>query len=230
VLTNLSRETLAEQIAQRLVQFIESQELQPGELLPSESKLSEDFGVSRPVVREALKALAAQDVIQIVGGKGAIVRPIDDKLLRLFFTRAIQFDRATLMQLMEVRASIEVQSAMLAAQRRTTEELARILDTVQAMRSCLDDQEVYANLDVEFHLLIAAATHNPVLYHLISSIRDSLKHAIREGLRRRDTKEQLERVQVLHEMIATAIERGQNQEAGQAMTQHVGEAVQWIGV
>ncbi len=229
MLTNLSRETLAEQIAQRLVQFIESQDLQPGELLPSETKLSEDFGVSRPVVREALKALAAQGVIEIVSGKGAIVRPVDDKLLRLFFRRAIQFDHATLIQLMEVRASIEVQSAMLAAQRRTPEELGRILDTVKAMRKHLDNLDAYADLDVEFHLLIASATHNPVLYHLISSIRDSLKDAIMAGLRRRDTKEQLERVQVLHEMIATAIERGDKHEAGQAMTQHVGEAVQWIG-
>ena len=230
MLTNLSRETLAEQIAHRLVQFIESQDLQPGDMLPSETKLSEDFGVSRPVVREALQALSAQGVIEIVSGKGAIVRPIDDKLLRLFFKRAIQFDHATLLQLMEVRASIEVQSAMLAAQRRTSNDLARILDTVNAMRNQLDDLEAYTDLDVEFHLLIASATHNPVLYHLISSIRESLKDAIREGLRRRDTKEQLERVQVLHEMIATAIERGDNQEAGRAMTQHVGEAVQWIGL
>jgi GntR family transcriptional regulator, transcriptional repressor for pyruvate dehydrogenase complex len=213
-----------------LVQFIESQDLQPGDLLPSEVKMSEDFGVSRPVVREALQALSAQGVIEIASGKGAIVRPIDDKLLRLFFKRAIQFDHATLLQLMEVRASIEVQSAMLAAQRRTSNDLARILDTVNAMRNQLDDLGAYADLDVEFHLLIASATHNPVLYHLISSIRESLKDAIREGLRRRDTKEQLERVQVLHEMIATAIERGDHQEAGRAMTQHVGEAVQWIGV
>jgi GntR family transcriptional repressor for pyruvate dehydrogenase complex len=225
LLTKLSRETLAQQIAQRLTAFIQSQNLRPGESLPSETKLAEDFGVSRSVVREALKSLAAQGVIEVINGKGAIVRPIDDKLLRLYFERAIQYDHAKLIELMEVRSSIEVQSAMLAARRRTDEELARILSTITAMRTHLDDLEAYADLDVELHLMIAAATHNDVLYHLIGSIRESLKSAIREGLRRRDTHEQLERVQALHEAIGRAIERRDENEAGRAMTSHFSDAV-----
>ncbi len=225
MLTNLYRETLPQQIAQRLMEFIKSQNLEPGELLPSELKLAEDFGVSRPVVREALKFLAAQGFIDVVSGKGAVVRPVDDKLLRLFFQRAIQFASATFIELMEVRKPVEVQSAMLAAQRRTPEELARISETVVIMRKRLDDLEAYTDLDVEFHLLVAAATHNTTMYHLINSIRDALKDVIREGLRRRDTREQLERVQHLHEIILAAIECGDANKAGQAMTQHFDEAV-----
>jgi len=225
MLTDLSRETLAQQIAQRLEKFIQAQDLRPGDLLPSEARLSEDFGVSRSVVREALKSLAAQGMIEVVSGKGAIVQPLDDRLLRLFFQRVIQFESATLIDLMEVRKPLEVQSAMLAAQRRTLEELARIAETVVAMRAHLDDLEPYTDLDVEFHLLIAAATHNTIMLHLINSIRDPLKEVIREGLRRRDTKEQLERVQSLHEAIFAAIERGSDVEAGRAMMQHFDEAV-----
>ncbi len=225
MLTNLSRETLPEQIAQSLIEFIRTQDLRPGDLLPSEAKLAGDFRVSRSVVREALKSLAAQGVVEVVSGKGAIVRPVDDKLLRLFFQRVIQFERATLIDLMDVRKPIEVQSASMAAQRRTAEELAYIAETVVSMREHLNDLETYIDLDVEFHLLIASATHNTIMYHLINSIRDPLKDVIREGLRRRDTTEQLERVQRLHEAILAAIEHGDASEAGQAMAQHFDEAV-----
>lgn len=225
MLTSLSRETLPDQIARNLVEFIKTQNLKVGESLPSEAKLAEDFGVSRPVIREALKSLAAQGVIDILTGKGAIVRPIDDRLLRLFFERAIQFERATLIDLMEVRKPIEVQSAILASQRRTSEELDGIAEITATMQEHLDDLEAYTDLDVEFHLLIASATHNALMYHLINSIRDALKDVIREGLRRRNTKEQLERVQIIHDTILVAIQQSDPDQAGRAMTQHFDEAV-----
>lgn len=225
MLTKLSRETLAQQVAQRLVDYIRYENLSPGDSLPSEARLGEEFGVSRPVVREALKALAAQGVIEVVSGKGALIRPIDDKLLRLFFQRIIQFEHATLIHLMDVRKPIEVQCAMLAARDRTPDELNQIAETVTAMRDHLDDLEAYTDLDVNFHLRVAAATHNPIMYHLIHSIRDALKDVIREGLRRRNTHDELERVQILHEAVLKAIEQGSPEQAAAAMTQHFDEAV-----
>ena len=83
MLTNLSRQTLPEQVAENLIDFIASEGLKPGELLPSTAKLSESFGVSRPVVREGLRSLASLGIIEIVNGKGAIVKPIDGSLLQL---------------------------------------------------------------------------------------------------------------------------------------------------
>lgn len=202
-----------------------AQSFRPGDILPSEATLARRFGVSRPVIREALRTLAGQGVVEIVSGKGAIVQPVDGTLLNLFFSRAIEIESGAPMELMEVRKPLEVQSAALAARRRTPEELAAMKATVQAMRRQLDDLEAYADLDLQLHLLLAAATRNRMMEHLIRSIRESLRDTIVEGLRRRNTREELERVQVLHQAVLQAIERGDDEEAARAMAQHFDEAV-----
>ncbi|MGH8924083.1 MAG: FadR/GntR family transcriptional regulator [Acidimicrobiia bacterium] len=222
--TTLTRETLSDQIAQHLADFI-LEELTPGSGLPSEANLAERFGVSRPVVREALRSLAAQGVVEIVGGRGTVVRPVDDRLLRLFFQRTLQVGTDTSIELMEVRKPLEVQSATLAAERRSDEELAAIGSKVAAMRTKINHLEAYAQLDVEFHLLVALATHNTTMCHLIGSIRDSLREAIEAGLRRRNTREQLERVQLLHEEIYAALVAADPGAAASAMARHFDEAV-----
>src|SRR5918992_1507838 len=99
--TQLRRETLPEQVADQLIALIERDNLVPGTILPSEGKLAQEFGVSRPVVREALRTLAAKDVIVVANGKGAIVRPITSQPLRDFFQRALRNRHATAIELLE---------------------------------------------------------------------------------------------------------------------------------
>ena len=124
MLPKITRGTLADQVTDRLLEYIEAQHLQPGDLLPSETSLVTSFGVSRPVIREALKSLEGKGIIEIVNGKGALIRPIDSDPLRLFFRRAMQMEYGTMLELMEVRKGLEVQSAVLAAQRRDEKDLA----------------------------------------------------------------------------------------------------------
>ena len=225
----LSRETLPEQIAKQLLQYIVTENLQPGDLLPSEIRLAEDFGVSRSVVREAMRAMAAQGAIEVVNGKGAMVRPVDDSVLRLFFQRAIDIGHGSYVELMEIRKALEVQSAGLAAQRRTPRQAESLQRTVAAMQGELANLTAYAELDVEFHLLAAEAAHNHLLYHLISSIRKLLKDVVLAGLSRRDKPEQLERIQAVHAAIAAAIVEGDAAAARQGMTTHFDEAIVFLG-
>src|SRR5215217_3787634 len=171
VRTQLRRETLAEQVADELIALIERDELAPGTLLPSENKLAQEFGVSRPMVREALKVLAAKDVIAIANGKGAIVRPMTSEPLRDFFERALRNRHATAIELLEVRRGIEVQSATLAAQRRTAAELSTLKSILPALGEAVHDPAAFTSVDTQFHLLVAAASHNKMLHHLIESIR-----------------------------------------------------------
>src|ERR1700693_7018 len=103
MLGKLHRETLAEQAAAGLMQFILEKDLKPGEMLPSEIMLTTEFGVSRQVIREALKSLQGQGVIESINGKGAIIRPIDSDTLLTFFSRAVQINRHTMIELIEVR-------------------------------------------------------------------------------------------------------------------------------
>jgi DNA-binding FadR family transcriptional regulator len=229
MLTKLSRETLAEQAARNLMAFIEAQDLKPGKLLPPETKLAADLGVSRPIIREALKSLEGKGVIEVVSGKGAVVKALDSQSLQLFFERAMQIESEAIIDLMELRRGIEVQSAMLAAQRRTPDEVAQLAEIVTGMRRNLRDPDAYVKLDVAFHRLIASMTRNAMIHRLVGAIREAINDTIHESMLRPQTDEQLERVQTGHEAILASLEQGDPEEAGRAMATHFAEAVMsWV--
>jgi GntR family transcriptional regulator, transcriptional repressor for pyruvate dehydrogenase complex len=228
MLPKLSRGTLAEQVTENLLAFIDSQNLKPGDLLPSETSLSTSFGVSRPVIREALKNLEGKGIIEIINGKGALVKPIDSDPLRLFFQRAMQLERSTILELMEVRKGLEVQAVMLAAKRRQENDLVNIRRLVCAMRNEIHHPLNYAALDTEYHLAIASATHNTILFYLVESIRESLLHTISTGLKVRHRDDQFERIQELHEKILQLITEGDVVGAAESMALHFDEAIEAI--
>lgn len=223
--TELTRQTFPDQIAESLTEHIILEQLKPGDLLPSTAKLAQDFGVSVPVVREALKSLAGQGVIEIINGKGAVVKPLDSGSLQSFFQRAIQFELDAIIEIMEIRQPLEVQSAFLAAQRRTDKDIKALKKTIRAMRKEIHNIAAFAELDVQLHKQIAAASQNKMMVHLISSIRDSLRDAIIEGLRRRNVKKELARVQEIHERIIDEISQGDAEGAAKAMADHFNDAV-----
>lgn len=225
MLPKLIRGTLAEQVTDQLLEYIETQHLRPGDLLPSESSLAKSFGVSRPVVREALKSLEGKGVIEIVNGKGALVRPIDSDPLRLFFQRAMQMEYSTIVELMEIRRGLETQAAALAARRRETQDLDAIRKIVEKMRGSMQDLDAYTRLDVEFHLAVAAASHNAMLVYLIQSIRDVLRSTIMAGLQSRGSELHVESIQQTHEMLYQMVAKGSVDESVQAMAQHFDEAI-----
>jgi DNA-binding FadR family transcriptional regulator len=225
MLNNLTRQTLPEQVAENLIDFIASEGLRPGELLPSTANLSESFGVSRPVVREGLRSLASLGIIEIINGKGAIVKPIDGRLLHLFFQRAVQFQHKSIIELMEIRKLLEIQSTVLATEHHTPDDLIKIEQTVIAMAQTRQNLETYANLDVEFHLLIAAAAHNTMMSYLIGSICGALEDAILQGLRNRHSRAELERVQQTHELVFEGIRAKDSDRAAEMMAIHFDEAI-----
>ncbi len=221
----ITRGTLADQVAERLLEYIEDQHLHPGDLLPSETSLVSSFGVSRPVIREALKNLEGKGIIEIVNGKGALIRPVDSDPLRLFFKRAMQMESGAMLELMEVRKGLEVQSAVLAAQRRNEKDLAAIQRVLCAMRENMNDLDAYTRLDVEFHLCIAAASHNTMMVSLVETIRDALRNTIIAGLKSRGPALHLESIQQTHELLFQTLVDGNIQAANDAMLRHFDEAI-----
>jgi GntR family transcriptional repressor for pyruvate dehydrogenase complex len=226
----LRRETLAEQVAEGLITLIEESVLAPGTLLPSEASLAQEFGVSRPVIREALKALAAKDIVAIANGKGAIVRPMSSDLLQDYFQRALRVRHATAVELLEVRRGIEVQSAMLAAQRRTDDDVAALDRLLQALRNALPDRNTFRQIDTEFHLQVASSSHNTVLYYLVEAMRGAMQNTMRAVSRRRVTAEQNAFAITAHERIVDAIARAAPDEAAQAMARHFDVAIGLVQV
>lgn len=225
MLPKIIRGTLAEQVTERLTEFIAAQHLKAGDLLPSETSLGQSFGVSRPVIREALKNLEGKGIIEIVNGKGALIRPIDSDPLRLFFTRAMQMERGSILELMEVRRGLEVQAAQLAAQRRTPQDLDKIRRISRAMRENITHLNNYTRLDVDFHIQIASASHNAMLVYLIESIRDALRNSVSAGLQSRGDSLSIEAIQRTHESLLKTLEEGNPEAAMQAMRLHFDEAI-----
>lgn len=228
MLTKLARGTLSERAASQLVEFIQA-EMTPGDVLPAEARLAERLGVSRPIVREALKSLQGQGIVEVMNGKGAVVRSLSNGILTSYFSRAIQINQASILELMDVRRGLEFESARLAAQHRSEEQLEQMQSIVRQMQSALDDPQTYSELDVQLHILIAQASQNKVLVHLVESLREALREASLSGLQHRRTRGELVRVQELHEMLVRHIGKKDIKQAARTMALHMDEAIAALG-
>lgn len=225
-LGKLDRQPAAERIADQLMAVIIERKMDAGALLPSEQHLSEMFGVSRPVIREALRHLAALRIVDLAPGRRPRVRPLTDDLLRTFFNWALSLNEAWLTELHELRRGVEGESAVLAAQRRTQADLDRLGALLKEMRASLDDHDRYTGFDVRFHLAIAVATRNQLLVHLTASIRDPMERVIRRGLMLASgDRDEVRTLQRDHEQILDAIAGQDPVRARAAMDQHFDRAV-----
>ncbi len=221
--SKINRETLTEQVARGLVDYIKGNGLSPGDALPAEATLAKEFGVSRPVVREALRILGARGVIGTAAGRPATVKPFSAEVLEDYFQRALDSGVHDLLELMELRAGLEVQSAMLAAERRTDAELTELLAHVARMRERLTDLEDYAASDLRLHLMIAQASHNKMIFHVLDSLRSAVLDSIKQGLGRRRNAAELEAVQRSHEAIVEALRARDASAARDAMTRSLAQ-------
>ncbi|MCS7088886.1 MAG: FadR family transcriptional regulator [Thermoflexales bacterium] len=215
---------VAAQIVERLVQT----KARPGDMLPAEAKLASQFNVSRTVVREALSFLAGRGLIAVINGRGAMVQSLSEAPLSAYFTQAVAIERLSLREIMEARKPLEVQCARLAAQRRTLDQLDAMQTLVQHMRRSVSNADRYVELDRELHRLIAEASGNLLLAHLVSALRDAINAQTHEMLYRRRNRQQLERVHALHEAIVAEIGYRNPDAAARAMDVHFSEALVFL--
>jgi GntR family transcriptional regulator, transcriptional repressor for pyruvate dehydrogenase complex len=161
---------LSDKVADMMLETIVSRRLRVGDRLPSERELGEQFGVSRTVVREAVRALVAKGLIEVRSGSGLRVAAVDaatvSESMGLYLLGG-EFDFA---QVHEVRRLLEVHIAGVAAERATDEDIGALADACDRMAAVLDDIEQAALLDVEFHRLVAHATQNDLHLVLLDSI------------------------------------------------------------
>ncbi|MBK3553460.1 FadR/GntR family transcriptional regulator [Streptomyces sp. MBT61] len=163
------RGLLTERIARELEHDIRSGEIAVGTKLPSERELAAQFGASRNVVREVLRRLEAQHLIEVAPGRGSFVREQSSGQAR-GYDALYRAGRPTVRQLIEARIPLEVEMVVRLATERATEE------DIAAMRAARDGLEsatdvvVKAQADMEFHDAIAVASKNPVLRIMLSSI------------------------------------------------------------
>ncbi|MBX7443073.1 MULTISPECIES: FadR/GntR family transcriptional regulator [unclassified Arthrobacter] len=209
----LARLSAAEAVFNAIRTDIESGVIPVGSKLSSEAVLSQEYGVSRSVIREALRSCTALGLTVTRTGRGTFVvasKVANDLTLGQYSAR----------DLTEARPHIEVPAAGLAAQRRTPEELETLRDVVAAM-STETDPESWVAMDSTFHATIARASGNKVFASVVADIRDALAHQS-ETLNMVADRQHASDVE--HQEILAAIEAGSAADARAAMARHL-EAV-----
>jgi GntR family transcriptional regulator, transcriptional repressor for pyruvate dehydrogenase complex len=172
---------LSDQVADGVLEAITSKGLRPGDPLPSERELAAQFGVSRTVIREAVRSLAGQGIVSVQAGRGLRVAAVGASTVRrtmnLFM---LGNDTLDYPRVHEVRTMIEVQIAGLAAERATLDDIAALEDICREMEAGIEDVEAASVTDFEFHRLLAWSTHNELYLVMLDAISEPLM-----GIRRK---------------------------------------------
>jgi GntR family transcriptional repressor for pyruvate dehydrogenase complex len=166
---------VSSQIADQIRSSILAGEFAPGDKLPPERELAEMFGVSRPSVREALNVLASSGLVMSYQGGGTVVMSLVETLAGNPLTELIRFEQERALDVIEVRKGMESWTAYYAAERALPEDLRRLEEIVEGMRHNLEGVKPSEDLDANFHIVIARATHNIVWLHLMQSLFDAMK-------------------------------------------------------
>lgn len=211
--------SLKEACVQRLEELILSGELKIGERLPPEREFSARLGVSRPVLHEALVDLDAKGLVRIVPRRGVFVNDYRRSgsvaiLASLLAYNNGELDPAFAQSLLDTRFLLEIETARLAALRRTDEHLREFRDLLaQEQEAACCDPQTLTDLDFDFHLLVAIASGNliyPLLINSFKSVYTSLTGAF---FRQHYGSPVVEAVHQFHRRLVEAIEGG---DAGRA--------------
>lgn len=212
------KRALSERIVARLLALIKERELRPGDKLPPERELAAMMEVSRPSLREALRALAIMNIVEIRQGDGTYVTSLEPELLVEHLDFVLSLDDSTFLELFEARKIVEVGIVALAAQHITDEEIRELEACLAKSTETVEDHEAFLQADVELHEKIAEAARNPILSRFMASISQL-------GLASRRRTVEIPGVpwQAVedHQAIVAALKARDAEAARQAMLQHL---------
>jgi GntR family transcriptional regulator, transcriptional repressor for pyruvate dehydrogenase complex len=169
-----TREPLSHAVEGQIEQAIREKRLAPGDKLPTEMQLCEDFGVSRTVMREALGMLRARGLVSIQKGRGIFVKAVSASSVTnpmgLYLALNSKTDLA--LDVVHARQAIEPSIAAMAALHRTDEMVLALRENLRNLIALNDDYAGLAALDSEFHLLVAKASNNSIVPLVIEPIHE----------------------------------------------------------
>ncbi len=212
------RPYLRQDAADELRRYVLAAGLRPGDRLPSERELGQRLGLSRTSVREAMRFLEHEGLVEVRQGRPAVVRPFDLAAALQPVLVRLTAERHLLRDLLAVRAPLEVLAAREAAGRRRAADLAELRRCLEAMRAHLDGGEDTLEEDVLFHRILYRAAGNAVLLAFSRAVQDLLT-SVREAARQ--VAAPLERSWRQHTAIYDAVAAGDAATAGAAMERHM---------
>lgn len=217
------RQLLGDQLYGQILDQIVSGRLNEGDRLPPEKEICAMFGVSRPVVRDALSRLRADGLLQARQGSGTYVlrQPVDR--LKSFANTA---DLAVFLRCLEVRKPLEAAAARLAAERRTAGQLAAIEAAHDRMRQDVETGHITTANDLSFHAAIAEATSNEFFPEVLRHIHDFIAGFmdVSLNLTRTGSRERIRQVLDEHTIVLEAIQLREPESAEVAMRFHIGQS------
>lgn len=209
----------SDKIIEQIRSLIRTGQLNPGDKLPPERKLVEQFGVGRGHVRDALKKLEFYGILKTLPQNGTVVAGLGVKALEGLISNVLQIEDPDYHSLVETRTMLEVKAASLAAERRTHEDVVRISKALAEFRKKVQLEETGVEEDLMFHLRIAEASRNSVLKSLSMIIfPDMVKYSQKldicgDGRFRQSLEE--------HEEILEYIQAQDPEKAANAMRNHL---------
>ena len=215
-----AREPISSEITRKLLDYLLSGKINPGDRMPSERKLAEALGVGRSIVRQALKSLAVLGLIEVRQGDGTYLKRTDSPFLPTAIEWGLLLGSKRATDLVEARHYIEVIVAGLAAERRSEAALAEMRRLATLMDGTSDPDE-FAAADLAFHLEMAQAAGNQSLFQIMTSIRTLLQVWINRVVRSID---ELAATAGEHDAIVQAIEDHDPAAARAAMEAHMAHA------
>ena len=214
----IKRNAISEAIIARLLTMIKEGELKPGAKLPPERELVEMMQVSRPSLREALRALSVMNIIEIRQGDGTYITSLEPELLVEHLDFVFSLNDATIVELFQARKIVEVGLAAMAAEQITGEEIAKLEACLAYAIVNKDDHTAFLQADIELHQIIVDAARNPFLKRFMASIY----HLGRVSRRRTvEIPGVISQVVEAHQAIVTAIKSRDPEKAREAMLQHL---------
>lgn len=211
-----------EQIVAQIKSMISEGDLKPGDRLPSERMMADRLQVSRASVREALSALHMMGLVEIKSGEGTYIKQSDVNSIIEPLALILLMERDTVFEILEVRKSLEVEAAGLAAQRRTEEELTAMKDALLEMEEDLKADKVGEEADWRFHFSIAQASRNTLLMRLMNTISDTMQQTMRVSRQKLYLKtNNASKLLDQHKLIFEAVQAKDSERARHEMYEHL---------
>lgn len=208
--------------------YIRDHDLKVGDTLPGEGHFATALGVSRAVMREAFGALAALRVLDVGNGRRARVAAIDGSVLAASLDHAVATAQVSFAEVWDVRRTVELRIAELAAQRRSDAQAQRIVALAEAMEAAADDLPRLTGIDIELHQAIAEASGNALFNQMVRSYAALMEVAVPQAWDTRVTEYDRTSTLERHRALAHAIADGDAPAAVAAMRAHFDESVQGL--
>lgn len=219
----IDKTSLSEEISRQIMRLVSSGDLKPGERLPSERELCTRFGVGRSSLREALRCLTIVGVLETRVGEGTFLALNGEKFIGTVLGWRVATEQKNVENLMTVRLALESETAANAAINATQDSIDALEEILEKMKASVKDRLPFTAADAAFHLAIANASGNELIFDLLTLIRSQLEQGL---LRVGAWPGASETACSEHRRILDAIRDRDAESAKAAMRAHIGGALQ----